>query len=112
MAWATTPESAPLDPRNTYAATKLHQEHLCRAFAIEHGLAVTALRYHNVYGPRCPLDTPYAGVASIFRSAVAAGRPPSGVRGRPSGPGLRPRARRGPGQRARPHRPDDPWTGR
>ncbi len=32
---------------------------------------VTALRYHNVYGPRCPLDTPYAGVASIFRSAVA-----------------------------------------
>ena len=29
----------------------------------------TALRYHNAYGPRMPRDTPYAGVASIFRSA-------------------------------------------
>jgi dTDP-L-rhamnose 4-epimerase len=37
---------------------------------------VTALRYHNVYGPRMPRDTPYAGVASIFRSALAAGRAP------------------------------------
>ena len=34
---------------------------------------VTALRYHNVYGPRMPRDTPYAGVASIFRSALARG---------------------------------------
>jgi dTDP-L-rhamnose 4-epimerase len=65
-------ESAPLDPRNVYAATKLHQEHLCRAFAREHdNVTVTALRYHNVYGPRMPRDTPYAGVASIFRSALA-----------------------------------------
>lgn len=37
---------------------------------------MTALRYHNVYGPRMPRDTPYAGVASIFRSAYEAGRPP------------------------------------
>jgi dTDP-L-rhamnose 4-epimerase len=37
---------------------------------------VTALRYHNVYGPRMPRDTPYAGVASIFRSALAEGRAP------------------------------------
>ena len=36
----------------------------------------TALRYHNVYGPRMPRDTPYAGVASIFRSALAAGDAP------------------------------------
>ena len=34
------------------------------------------LRYHNVYGPRMPRDTPYAGVASIFRSSLAAGDPP------------------------------------
>ncbi len=70
------PESAPLDPRNVYAATKLHQEHLLRAFEREHPTPVTALRYHNVYGPRMPRDTPYAGVASIFRSALAAGRAP------------------------------------
>jgi dTDP-L-rhamnose 4-epimerase len=71
------PEDAPMDPRNVYAATKLHQEHLCEAFAREvDGVTVTALRYHNVYGARMPRDTPYAGVASIFRSAVAAGRAP------------------------------------
>jgi dTDP-L-rhamnose 4-epimerase len=70
------PESAPLDPRNVYAATKLHQEHLCSAFARHTGAPVTALRYHNVYGPRMPRDTPYAGVASIFRSSLAHGRAP------------------------------------
>jgi dTDP-L-rhamnose 4-epimerase len=69
-------EDAPCDPRNVYAATKLHQEHLCTVFGREAGVPVTALRYHNVYGPRMPADTPYAGVASIFASAVAAGRPP------------------------------------
>jgi len=70
-------EDAPLDPRNVYAATKLQQEFLCRAYAREHrGVTVTALRYHNVYGPRMPRDTPYAGVASIFRSALAAAAAP------------------------------------
>jgi dTDP-L-rhamnose 4-epimerase len=69
-------EDAPLDPRNVYAATKVHQEHLCSVFAREAGTPVTILRYHNVYGPRMPRDTPYAGVASIFRSALAAGRAP------------------------------------
>jgi dTDP-L-rhamnose 4-epimerase len=71
------PEDAPTDPRTVYAATKLHQEHLCAAFAREHaGTTVTALRYHNVYGPRMPRDTPYAGVASIVRSAIERGEAP------------------------------------
>ena len=70
------PEDAPLDPRNVYAATKVHQEHLLAAFAREHPVEATWLRYHNVYGPRMPRDTPYAGVASIFRSALAAGAAP------------------------------------
>ena len=74
--WATIDETAPVDPRNVYAATKLHQEHLCGLWAKEAGATAVSLRYHNVYGPRMPRDTPYAGVASIFRSAVAAGRPP------------------------------------
>lgn len=77
LAWAPIDEDAPLDPRNVYAATKLHQEHLCALFGREHGVPVTALRYHNVYGPRMPSDTPYAGVASIFRSAVARGEAPA-----------------------------------
>jgi dTDP-L-rhamnose 4-epimerase len=70
------PEDAPTDPRNVYAATKLHQEHLAFAFARETGATVTALRYHNVYGPRMPRDTPYAGVAAIFASALRAGNAP------------------------------------
>jgi dTDP-L-rhamnose 4-epimerase len=71
------PEDAPADPRNVYAATKVHQEHLCFVFGREHRVPVTALRYHNVYGARMPRDTPYAGVAAIFRSALEAGRAPS-----------------------------------
>jgi dTDP-L-rhamnose 4-epimerase len=70
-------EDAPLDPRNVYAATKVHQEHLCHVFSRESGVPVIALRYHNVYGPRCPADTPYAGVASIFLSALARGEAPA-----------------------------------
>jgi dTDP-L-rhamnose 4-epimerase len=69
-------EDAPVDPRSVYAATKLHQEQLAAACALAGGPAVIALRYHNVYGPRMPRDTPYAGVAAIFRSALASGRPP------------------------------------
>lgn len=68
-------EDAPLDPRNVYAATKVHQEHLFAAFAREQALPCTVLRYHNVYGPRMPRNTPYAGVASIFRSALEEQRP-------------------------------------
>ncbi|MEJ7782975.1 MAG: NAD-dependent epimerase/dehydratase family protein [Solirubrobacteraceae bacterium] len=70
------PEDAAVDPRNVYAATKLQQEHLCSSWSRETGVPVTALRYHNVYGPRMPRDTPYAGVASIFRSSLAAGHAP------------------------------------
>ncbi len=69
-------EDAPVDPRNVYAATKLQQEHLAFSFSRETRVPVTALRYHNVYGPRMPRDTPYAGVASIFASSLAGGRAP------------------------------------
>jgi len=69
-------EQAPLDPRNVYAATKVAQEHLAAAWAGATGGTVVALRYHNVFGPRMPRDTPYAGVASIFRSALERGEPP------------------------------------
>lgn len=69
-------EDAAPDPRSTYAATKLAQENLAGAWARQTGGAVWALRYHNVYGPRMPRDTPYAGVASLFRSALQRGRAP------------------------------------
>lgn len=73
---ATVPEDAPLDARNTYAASKLAQEQLCASWARLTGGSVIALRYHNVYGPRMPRNTPYAGVASIFRSALQRGDAP------------------------------------
>jgi dTDP-L-rhamnose 4-epimerase len=76
LGWEPVDEQSAADPRNVYAATKLHQEHLCALWAREAGASAVALRYHNVYGPRMPRDTPYAGVASIFRSALAAGRAP------------------------------------
>ncbi|WP_018638904.1 NAD-dependent epimerase/dehydratase family protein [Parafrankia elaeagni] len=69
-------EDAPLDPRSVYAASKVAQEHLAAVWAAACGGSVAALRYHNVYGPRMPRNTPYAGVASIFRSALERGEPP------------------------------------
>jgi len=69
-------EDAPLDPRSVYAATKLAQEHLCAAWARQSDGSAVALRYHNVYGPGMPRDTPYSGVAAIFRSALESGRAP------------------------------------
>ncbi|MEH0111186.1 NAD-dependent epimerase/dehydratase family protein [Tersicoccus sp. MR15.9] len=69
-------EDDAVDPRNVYATSKLAQEHLAANWARESGAAAIALRYHNVYGPGMPRDTPYAGVASIFRSALARGEAP------------------------------------
>ncbi|GAB3113710.1 NAD-dependent epimerase/dehydratase family protein [Streptomyces calidiresistens] len=69
-------EDAPVDPRNVYATTKLTQEHLAAAWARSEGARAISLRYHNVYGERMPRDTPYAGVASFFRSALERGEAP------------------------------------
>ncbi|WP_061299956.1 NAD-dependent epimerase/dehydratase family protein [Herbidospora cretacea] len=69
-------EDSPVDPRNVYATTKLAQEHLAASWARATGGAAISLRYHNVYGPGMPRDTPYAGVASFFRSALQRGEAP------------------------------------
>jgi dTDP-L-rhamnose 4-epimerase len=77
LAWELVPESAPFGPRSGYAATKAAQEHLVSAWAREVGASVVALRYHNVYGPGLPRDTPYAGVAAIFLSSLMRDEPPT-----------------------------------
>ena len=69
-------ESAPLDPRNAYASSKVAQEFYASNWARVTGGSVGALRYHNVYGPGMPRDTPYAGVAAIFTSALRRGEAP------------------------------------
>jgi dTDP-L-rhamnose 4-epimerase len=73
---ATVTEDAPLDPRNAYATSKVAQEHLAANWARLTSGAAVGLRYHNVYGPRMPRDTPYSGVAAIFRSCLENGTPP------------------------------------
>ncbi|MEV0798579.1 NAD-dependent epimerase/dehydratase family protein [Kribbella sp. NPDC050281] len=70
-------EDAVLDPRNAYAASKLNGEHLAASWARETDGRVSALRFHNVYGPGMPRNTPYAGVAAIFRSALERGEAPT-----------------------------------
>lgn len=69
-------EEQPCDPRNTYAATKLEQELLVRDWSRSTGGRAAMLRYHNVYGPWMPQGTPYAGVASLFRTALERGEAP------------------------------------
>ena len=76
LSTTTVDEDAPLDPRNAYAASKVGQEHLASSWARMTGGAAIGLRYHNVYGPRMPRDTPYSGVAAIFRSCLENGQPP------------------------------------
>lgn len=69
-------EDAAMDPRNTYAATKVAQEHLAAIWARETDSSAISLRLHNVYGPGMSRNTPYAGVASIFSSALDRGEAP------------------------------------
>ncbi len=76
LGWELVDESARLDPRSSYAASKLAQEHYTSAWVRQAGAAAVALRYHNVYGPGMPRDTPYSGVAAMFRSSLERGEAP------------------------------------
>ncbi len=76
LGWELVDESARLDPRSSYAAGKVAQEHYTSAWARQGDAAAIALRYHNVYGPGMPRDTPYSGVAAIFRSSLERGEAP------------------------------------
>ena len=69
-------EDTPFDPRNAYASSKAAQEFYASNWARVTGGSVAAMRYHNVYGPGMPRDTPYAGVAAIFTSALRRGEAP------------------------------------
>jgi dTDP-L-rhamnose 4-epimerase len=76
LRWRLVDEDAALRPRSLYAASKTAQEHYALAWSEATGGSVVALRYHNVYGPGMPRDTPYSGVAAIFRSALEKGEAP------------------------------------
>lgn len=76
IAWREIGEDTPFLPRTSYAASKVAQEHYASAWCTLQTARAVALRYHNVYGPGMPADTPYSGVAAIFRSAIARGEAP------------------------------------
>ncbi|GLK72767.1 NAD-dependent epimerase/dehydratase family protein [Ancylobacter dichloromethanicus] len=69
-------EETSFDPRNAYATSKAAQELYAANWARATGGSAAMMRYHNVYGPGMPRDTPYAGVASIFTSALRRGEAP------------------------------------
>lgn len=74
--WRLIGEDTPFLPRTSYAASKVAQEHYASAWCTLENARAIALRYHNVYGPGMPADTPYAGVAAVFRSAIERGEAP------------------------------------
>ena len=99
--WVLVGEDAPLRPRSLYAASKLAQENYALAWSLATGGSVTALRYHNVYGEGMPRDTPYSGVAAMFRSSLEAGDPPRVYEDGRQARDFIARPRRGGGQRGR-----------
>ena len=76
LGWELVDEDARLDPRSSYAASKLATEHYASAWVRQADARAVGLRYHNVYGARMPRDTPYSGVAAIFRSSLERGESP------------------------------------
>lgn len=76
LTWDLVDEDAPLAPRSSYAASKVAQEHYAVTWARQTDGAAVSLRYHNVYGPGMPRDTPYSGVAAMFRSSLERGEAP------------------------------------
>jgi UDP-glucose 4-epimerase len=66
-----TTERRPLSP---YGIDKLGSEMFLHYYSAVHGIACTALRFFNVYGPRQDPRSPYSGVISIFADRAMAGR--------------------------------------
>lgn len=69
-------ESMPASPTSPYGASKAAAEAIVSAWARSYGLGTVNLRYFNVFGPRQPADTAYAGVVAAFAKSLLAGQPP------------------------------------
>ncbi|MEO6773840.1 MAG: NAD-dependent epimerase/dehydratase family protein [Kofleriaceae bacterium] len=68
-------EEAPCRPVSPYGIDKYASELALDYYASVHGVATTALRFFNVYGPRQDPSSPYSGVISIFSDRAKAGLP-------------------------------------
>ena len=83
--------TALLDPRNAYATSKLAQEHYARAGPARPAARRSRLRYHNVYGPGMPRDTPYCRGRRDLPLGHRKWQRPKGFRGWRAAARLRPR---------------------
>jgi UDP-glucose 4-epimerase len=68
-------EAHPQRPESPYGITKMVAEHYLGYYSLAHGLAYTALRYGNVYGPRQD-SFGEAGVVAIFARQLLQGQVP------------------------------------
>ena len=71
----TTEDKRP-DLASVYALGKYAQERMCLMVGGAYGIATTALRFFNVYGPRQALSNPYTGVLAIFAGRLLNGQRP------------------------------------
>lgn len=65
-----TDEDSKLHPSSVYGITKLNQEQMVMTVCASLGIAASALRYQNVYGPGQSLKNPYTGILSIFSTRI------------------------------------------
>ena len=70
-----TSEAVATRPLSPYGVNKLASERLLDCYGSSWGLAWTAFRFFNVYGPRQHPGSPYSGVISIFARQALAGEP-------------------------------------
>lgn len=69
-------EQMPVLPKSPYAANKVADEAMIRAWANSYGLDGVSLRYFNIFGPRQNANSAYAAVIAAFAKALVAGRNP------------------------------------
>jgi UDP-glucose 4-epimerase len=69
-------ETMPVLPKSPYAAHKVTDEALMRAYAGSYGLDTASLRYFNIFGPRQNANSAYAAVIAAFAKAIVAGKNP------------------------------------
>lgn len=70
-------EHMPVLPRSPYAATKVADEAILRAYSASYGLDTASLRYFNIFGPRQNANSAYAAVIAAFAKAILAGQQPT-----------------------------------
>lgn len=70
-----TDEESRIHPNSIYGITKQNQEQMVMTICGALGVAATALRYQNVYGPGQSLSNPYTGILSIFSTRLRNNKP-------------------------------------